>query len=282
MNFFRYWAKANQTVIDDRGISHGRTAFGHSNQSMELAIADAEKRAKVLALAARDGELPRADQYYPVGPQREEIIESFDDDHGPHAILTRNNYGCIVLNTRELFFADIDVPEPTWMQKLMQRFRKRKPAELERLIETLKRLVAEDQRLGFRLYRTRQGYRVMLTSRPLPLGDPLSDQLMDRLNADPLYRRLCRFQECYRARLTPKPWRINALRAPRGSRGFPFESKETEAAYRAWESAYHQAAGKFSVCELIGEFGSDSVDDSLAPVRKLHDHYALSSGLPLA
>jgi hypothetical protein len=61
----------------------------------------------------------------------------------------------------------------------------------------------------FRVYLTAKGLRVVCTSALLPWEkhDWLATRLMKYLGADPDYIRLCGEQKCYRARLTPKPWR---------------------------------------------------------------------------
>ena len=51
---------------------------------------------------------------------------------------------------------------------------------------------------------------------PRPYSRPIApaDQVFDTLGADPPYRRLCRTQKCFLARLTPKPWRCGVAKPP--------------------------------------------------------------------
>jgi len=62
----------------------------------------------------------------------------------------------------------------------------------------------------FRVYRTFAGCRVACTSRPFAWAVDAwqAERLMRFLDADPKYAALCGKQKCYRARLTPKPWRV--------------------------------------------------------------------------
>ena len=60
---------------------------------------------------------------------------------------------------------------------------------------------------GWRIYRTRAGLRLLATHALFDPEAAASDGVFDALGADPLYRQLCKTQKCYRARLTPKPWR---------------------------------------------------------------------------
>jgi len=54
------------------------------------------------------------------------------------------------------------------------------------------------------------GDRVACTSRPFAWAVDAwqAERLMRFLDADPKYAALCGKQKCYRARLTPKPWRV--------------------------------------------------------------------------
>jgi hypothetical protein len=99
------------------------------------------------------------------------------------------------------------------------------------------------------------------------------------MGSDPLYKRLCRVQECFRARLTPKFWRCGAPRPP--SR-FPWTSAAEESAMRAWEAEYHDCSQSYAVCELIDAIGNDRVHREAAAIVRLHDEMTCSEGLPLA
>src|SRR5262245_58811561 len=63
----------------------------------------------------------------------------------------------------------------------------------------------------YRVYRTHSGCRVICTSATMPWKEMgwLAERFMRFLRGDPNYIELCRVQKCYRARLTPKPWRDN-------------------------------------------------------------------------
>jgi len=53
-----------------------------------------------------------------------------------------------------------------------------------------------------------QGARVIVLGRNFDPRDRETKKMMDGFNCDPLYTRLCLKQGCYRARLTPKPYRM--------------------------------------------------------------------------
>jgi hypothetical protein len=131
-----------------------------------------------------------------------------------------------------------------------------------------------------RVYRTRAGYRYLVTHHVFdPTGAPAHDA-MAVLGVDEKYRALCRVQQSFRARLTPKPWRIG-LAAPKPR--WPFASAEEEAEMNAWLEEYARASAGHAVCELVEELGSGVVHAEVAPVLALHDEMTgVGSGLPLA
>ena len=99
------------------------------------------------------------------------------------------------------------------------------------------------------------------------------------LGSDPLYVALCERQECFRARVSPKPWRIGISRPPIR---FTFLEPGQEAIFREWEKEY-QAADRYATCEPIGAFGvNDPVHPDVDAAVTLHDTLACVAGAPLA
>ena len=102
---------------------------------------------------------------------------------------------------------------------------------------------------------------------------------MRDLQADPLYIRLCGAQQCFRARLTPKPWRIGVPGRPPA---FPYLPRDAASLTR-WKAAYERQAAGYATCALLAEMGPRTVHPDLAPVIALHDRATrIDSGLPLA
>ena len=103
---------------------------------------------------------------------------------------------------------------------------------------------------------------------------------MEALGADPLYMRLCKVQECFRARLNPKPWRcgMKALRIT-----YPWADETAEQSARHWIATYAKNAQDYATCSLINQFGSEAVDEEIAHVVEFHDDITKAeSGLKLA
>ena len=101
------------------------------------------------------------------------------------------------------------------------------------------------------------------------------------LKSDPLYTRLCRAQECFRARLSPKPWRLNNMETPPAQ--YPWRDARAEMLYRNWEQRYEAAIQQYATCRLIKQFGTGEVHPDVEPVLALHDRVSrVDAGLKLA
>ena len=100
--------------------------------------------------------------------------------------------------------------------------------------------------------------------------------MMTAFLCDQLYMTLCARQNCFRARLTPKPRRMKMKTAQR----FPFPyPAEREQERLEWLKEYDHKSEQFQTCLLIGEYGAP-LD---TPVIRKHDEICkCSMPLPLA
>jgi len=277
MKIYRYWAKA---AADQQPTDKFVECYGCSGESLEAALANARERANQIAARMKQGQPPG--QYtYAERPVREEIVDEFAHADEQAAVITRNSYGSLILNTPRVLFADIDFKPPalSLSSLLGALFGKKKPSQEEQIIHRIEQVVAAQPALGLRVYRTNNGFRCLAKSRTY---DPLSEEsnlLLKELDADPMYKQLCRVQECYRARISPKPWRCGVDKPPAR---FPFLDPGVEQQYRAWQSEYERQAQSFSTCALIADFGSAQVHPEAEAVMKLHDHFTCQGDGPLA
>jgi hypothetical protein len=280
MHLPRFWAKETRSARDPSGKAYALAVWGWSDQDSAGARQMAIQR---LAALARIIELGNQLNWYGHGygglerPLREPLIQAVP---GADALISRNAYGALVLNTAHIFFADIDLPESPSGGLLGALFG-RKPADpAEAALVRLHEWQARRPDWALRIYRTKAGLRVLATQEQF---DPVSSdtqQLLASLGSDPLYTTLCRTQACFRARLTPKPWRIG-LRAPNWR--YPFETTAHEARFQAWLQRYEAAAPRFAVCRLLAELGSRNPIAEASAVLAIHDRYACPPGnLPLA
>ncbi len=287
MNIPRYWAKAESSVTINGQPFHF-VAYKGSDQSLE----QAQQLANV-ALAERITRKERGEKLgnYPKhgAPLREEIIQEIFNHQECIAVITRNAAGSLVLNTARVMFIDVDLMQMSlWKgQSLGQILKnifgfsrtKAKPRE-ELVLERIYHWQANHPDFGMRIYRTKAGFRLLMTH---ALFDPNSGevaQIMKDLECDNRYRRLCAIQSCFRARLTPKYWRIRLERPPVR---YPWMNAEQELLQREWEVAYHHKIEKYDVCKLIEVLGNTSIHLEVKMVLDLHDKFVMSNeNKPLA
>lgn len=140
--------------------------------------------------------------------------------------------------------------------------------------------VADSNGWAARVYKTAAGYGALITSERIEAGSPRSDTLLQQFGADPLYVRLCRMQESFRARLSAKPWRCG-LRVPPVS--FPFVTADEESRFGEWEARYTPAAARYAPCRYLTWIGPGRMDSGLEDLVYYHDvETKASSTLPLA
>jgi hypothetical protein len=136
---------------------------------------------------------------------------------------------------------------------------------------------------ALRLYRTPAGLRVLVTHRAFDPNDPAVRSFFDAVGADPVYVRMCLNQQCFRARVSPKPWRIGIDHHIRPRPGVWPVRPERLPERQAWIEAYEAAADQFAACEFVEAIGSGVVHPGVAPVVRLHDDLSrATSGLPIA
>ncbi len=107
--------------------------------------------------------------------------------------------------------------------------------------------------LGVRVYRTAAGLRVLVSG---AAAAPLSDRaraILVALDSDPLYVELCATHDSYRARLTPKPYRLGE---PALGVSWPCADEAGERAWLRWVDAYDEASASWSTCRLISSSGA--------------------------
>jgi hypothetical protein len=310
----QYWAEAIvKTVVDGRHWTIKR--FGWSDASEAEAQDNARKRAEdAIALVEAGEKVRRVDHKVPYNsgdglPIREEVISRHGD-----AVITRNGYGALCLNTPNVMFADIDfafqagvrltatsfamlaavalgysIHLRSWgaalgLLFLAAIFTSTLAAVLLRIVTAARggheRLAARaveafsrnNPDWGLRLYRTPMGYRILVMHATFdPRGED-ARRFLSAVHADRQFVQLCRSQNCFRARISAKPWRIGLSRLEPRPGVWPVKPERMEAR-RAWVSRYEQAAQNFAACRFIRHLGSTRTDAEAEYVRALHDEY---------
>jgi hypothetical protein len=280
MHFPRYWAR-------------GELGSMSCWRSSDISHADAERQALAAVTKMdevfRSGDRPQNRYGYPNAALREPVLKEISNDSGaPSAAITRNGYGCEVLNTARVMFVDVDFPEPaapTLGGLIGKWFGGKTAAPASTITEAHVVSKAEDwsrqhEGWGWRVYRTLGGIRLMATHAVFEPGDAMTAQVFDFFGADPLYRRLCKTQKSFRARLTPKSWRCG-LKAP--DVRWPWEDPEREARFNQWDQKYQSVSSRYATCRLITATGSREAHPEVIPLIRLHDETTrVDSGLQLA
>ncbi|PJJ59015.1 hypothetical protein [Hymenobacter chitinivorans] len=294
MQLYSYWARTTLDCQNVAGHWFHLIAYTGSDESVVAAQAAGQQ-----LLQERHSRLLHDEPLhdYPSGtaPLREQLEQRIVTEHGELiAALTRNRYGSLVLNAPRVMFLDVDShdllepPRParqqpgtpfSWLGFLRNLFAPAPPppppapappqpdalAQLEMRLAAWLQLHPE---WNFRLYRTRLGFRLLVTHQLLGPGSAEAQQVFAAMRTDAIYVRLCQSQNCYRARLTPKPWRIGWQRP---AHPFPYDTAEQVQQQRQWEQEYARRSQDFSVCELVGEYGSGTVTPEARQLTELHD-----------
>jgi hypothetical protein len=216
------------------------------------------------------------------GVFEEEVIDTFHDGSTVLATITRNWYGALVLNTRKVMFVDVDLAPrqsfsgnaPSFATQLAAAQRSPTVQQLraDALLERFDVVAEQNPELGFEVYRTAAGFRLIINSREFDPSEPDTERIFKALDADPIYATLCQKQQCFRARISPKPWRI----------GMRTEYPCADEDRRAWTYCYDKQAAEFAVCESIGAIGRRDIPDTVQAITELHERLTIQHGARLA
>jgi hypothetical protein len=254
MKIYKHWAAEKQKTLLE-GAEQQITCYGGSNISIEDAQSRAKEKAEKIKRKIK-GEKHLFDEYE--SEIREEILEIIDD----HSAITRNRYGAQVLNAERLLILDIDKPKAAFADI----FRKKEAGQDKlKIFEMVRKLASTPryQEYGFRIYETFQGARAIVLGKDFDPRDHDTSKIMNEFNCDRLYMTLCNKQNCFRARLTPKPYRMKMRRYK-----VQYPREEEDAELRQWLADYERESRNFSVCRFIEQVGRRHSVDA---VVRLHD-----------
>ncbi len=320
-----FWAEAKERVVIS-GKSRTLKRFGWSDVGEDEAHAHAKKRVQEAADRLRSGQQVRTvDHKVPYNgaeglPIREEIVSRHGD-----AVITRNSYGALCLNTPDTVFADVDIDEPRrgwlnlvyflpfvavgyifsrefgtyWVMAvavLIGLFvsgllaegtnwvvNRARPDPYTAARSRIERFAADHPDWNLRLYRTPKGFRVLVMHRTFDPGERDAFDFLERIGSDPLYVRMCRNQKCFRARVSPKPWRIGVQEHIKPRPGVWPINPERMPARRAWIRRYEELATDFASCRFEASLGGGRVDRQCDRIRVVHDRQCKAElDLPLA
>lgn len=293
--------------------------FGWSEVSQEAAEAHARERAEEALRRLLSGEYVRnRDPKVVYGgahglPIREQVILRKGPD-----VVTRNAYGARCLNVPDVLFADIDrdqqpirgcaamivlgvtvvvavllavlevphaVPVATiaLLALAAMAWWNSRATSHEQLLRHVQQYAASRPNVRFAVYETPAGLRVLALHRTFDPGSDEVQTLFLALRTDRIYARMCALQACFRARVSPKPWRMGMAEHIRPRPGIWPVRVERRPEREAWIARYEELARGFAACRFLGVYGSGPVDPRCAEVQRMHDEMCCSdSDLPLA
>ncbi len=174
MNFPKFWA---------RGKSGAFAVWRSSDTSVNEAREAAQAAAERLAALFEADNLPDEKYGYGNRPMREPVLKEMRNAAGElSAAVTRNSYGCQVLNTTGALFVDIDLPEPKKSGGMFgSLFGKRAEPEDPAKTAMAKAGAWAQAHPGWnwRTYRTRGGLRLLATHALFDPSDPVCEQVFD-------------------------------------------------------------------------------------------------------
>lgn len=264
MKYFKYWVEDKHRITID-GQRKEISLLTGSNDS--IGAAKKEALLKAQKIEQRIFERGRKDEYE--AGIKEHVSDIIDQSN----IVTVCRYGAKVLNTNEYTVLDLDdYATSIWdIFKPLRGLNKK-----ERITLKFEQFVRRNPDFGsdFRIYETTKGLRI-IGKKYLDPSNKKNVQMMRKLNVDRLYLVLSRKQQCYRARLTPKPYRLKIktikIRTPLAC--------ET-ASYKSWSSMYDNASRNVTVAKHIKSIGRDFSNER---VIRYHDEKCQSDkGFELA
>ena len=278
MKFPNFWIR----VENPKGTVAAR---GWSDTSLEEATRNAQERLQRILAALRSHKTLDLDRYsYEIDRVIcEEVIDRVYEQDEEIGVVSRNSYGSLVLNASRMMFVDVDFPtpsRPTWFARW---FSKPVPPPLtpqEIVMARVREWQSRHPDFTLRIYRTLAGLRIVVVNRSFATIDDPSIIMMQELGSDALYVTLCQSQACFRARLTPKPWRVGLPNPPKR---FPFDVAEDRHVFEKWSQDYVHASRAFKVCTLLETLGDGSILPEHLNLIQLHDSLCCSQqDLPLA
>ena len=122
-----------------------------------------------------------------------------------------------------------------------------------------------------RVYSTPSGLRTLTLHRRFQPNDPEVEAYFLALGVDPVYAAMCRHQQCFRARLTGKPWRMGIESHMKPRPGVWPVAPERVGERQSWTRDYDARTERFSACRYFRELGSGRPAVELDAIQELHD-----------
>lgn len=123
------------------------------------------------------------------------------------------------------------------------------------------------------LYATPAGLRAIALHRLFDPNEAAVTEVFNTLKVDPMYARMCQRQQCFRARLTGKPWRMGIGDHMKPRPGVWPVNPERLPTRNKWISIYETTQKAYASCRYIGSLGKGTTDPNAELIQQYHDEY---------
>lgn len=248
--------KINKNFFEGSNVSKIE-AENNLNNKLNQLIEDFKKS---ILKKPRERDKIKIAEYQNVNIVEDLILELIENK----AYVTRNYYGAEVINVENIMFLDIDFSSSILSYKspyekisLLEKIKfalgidkkriqekKDKNNEIKKELEKinlefnlkknraninifyhLKYILKNYKDLLFIIYKTSAGLRLVEVTKKWDAKDKNTIELMNQFGCDKSYVALCMKQNCFRARITPKPYRLNIEKL---NIIYPYEENEKE------------------------------------------------------
>ena len=170
-----------------------------------------------------------------------------------------------------------------WLKADQQRAQQYQENQKTEIMKNIHNFCQTFPQWGIRIYKTPAGLRLLITHQTFDPTDEQVTAFFGKMGVDSLYSIMCKNQRCFRARVSPKPWRINMPNSISSShRVWPFSPNHT-AERQKWLVQYEEKAKNYASCQFIEAIGNSDVDSKAAQVIELHDQLSQANkDLPIA
>ena len=151
------------------------------------------------------------------------------------------------------------------------------------MTDLIKKRIVNHPTECFRLYQTPAGFRIIATHDVVSPSDNVVEDWFAYFHADTNYVRLCQVQQCFRARITAKPWRMSEVENKKLAKDIPakdfwFGSDNTDVdnsieqrqdelkARKQWIVDYDRFTQGYRACHYVESFAGREASHQLQSV----------------
>jgi len=158
----------------------------------------------------------------------------------------------------------------------------RRAAHPEQMLGSVRQWCLSHPLWRLRAYRTPAGLRLLAGHATFDPQGEEATAFFSFVRTDRMYQLMCQKQACFRARVSPKPWRIG-IAARIGWGTWPVAKESALQRRTSWVETYEAKSKNYAACTFLADIGDGSELPRGRAVRELHDQLCqIGQNLPLA